>query len=134
MNVTMVLCDHADVAGGKLYINGAGWNMLIAEMAVPMALGIIVSVPWDQTDVRHSISVELTDEDGQRVSIHGEEILQSGHFETGRPAGVPHGTPIDLPLSMRFVALPLPAGGYSFLVTINDVEEARVSFRAVERA
>lgn len=128
----MVLGDHADAANGKLYINGGGWNMLIANMPASMALGIIVSVPWDQTNVKHPITVELIDEDGGRVSVNGQEIAQSGRFEAGRPAGVPPGSAIDLPLAMTFLPFPLPAGGYSFVVSIDETEAARVSFRAVE--
>ena len=27
VKLTMLLCDHATVAEGKLYINGAGWSV-----------------------------------------------------------------------------------------------------------
>ncbi len=33
LTVTMLLADHAQVAGGKLYINGGGWSVVDAPYA-----------------------------------------------------------------------------------------------------
>ena len=73
----------------------------------------------------------VVDEDGHRVAVGDppSEVVQQGHFETGRPAGVPHGTPMTIPLALRFPMLPLPVGGYAFVLRIDGAEEARVSFR-----
>jgi hypothetical protein len=51
-------------------------------------------------------------------------------FEVGRPPGVKPGTGQNAPLALRFNALPLAPGGYSFVVLIDDEEKARVSFTA----
>jgi hypothetical protein len=40
------------------------------------------------------------------------------------------GTAQNAPLALRFNALPLSSGGYSFVVRIDGEEKARVSFYA----
>jgi hypothetical protein len=132
MDVTMVLCDFAESINGKLYIMGAGWEQLRANSPAPVAVALIVTVPWDQTNVQHELVMELADEDGHRIAL-GEppqEVVQRVSFEAGRPPGVKPGTGQNAPLALRFNALPLPAGRYSFVVHIDDAEKARVSFEA----
>lgn len=128
----MLLCDYAESVNGKLYISGAGWNLMPANTPVPAALAVLVSVPWDASNRPHPLVLELVDEDGHRVSV-GEpptQIVQEGQLETGRPAGVPHGTPTAVPLALRWPVLPLPEGGYAFVLHLDGEEQARVSFRA----
>jgi hypothetical protein len=132
VDVTMLLCDYAEAVNGKLYIMGAGWEQVRANAPVPVSVALIVTVPWDQTNVQHELIMELTDEDGHRISL-GEppqEVVQHVTFEAGRPPGVKPGTSQNAPLALRFNALPLSSGGYSFVVRIDGVEKARVSFYA----
>jgi hypothetical protein len=132
MDVTMLLCDFAEAVNGKLYIMGAGWEQVRANAPVPVAVALIVTVAWDQTNVQHELLMELTDEDGHRITL-GEppqEVVQRVSFEVGRPPGAKPGTGQNAPLALRFNALPLPPGGYSFIVRIDDAEKARVSFEA----
>jgi hypothetical protein len=49
MRVTMLLCDFAQVAEGKLNIIGAGWSQTNAQTSVS-AVAIKVDVPWDLTN------------------------------------------------------------------------------------
>ena len=132
MDVTLVLCDYAESINGKLYIMGAGFDQVPANQPVPMCVAMLVTVPWDQTNVPHDLLTELTNEDGQRISLGNPpvEIAQHATFEAGRPPGVKPGTGQTAPLALRFNALPLPPAGYSFVVTIDGEERARVSFRA----
>jgi hypothetical protein len=88
-------------------------------------------VPWDQTNVQHELALALTDEDGRGVTLGtGEPIVQRAQLEAGRPPGVAPGTGQTAPLAFRFPMLPLPAGGYAFVLTADGEEKARVSFRA----
>jgi hypothetical protein len=132
MDVTMVLCDFAESVNGKLYIMGAGWDQLAANVPVPVAVAMLVTVPWDQTNTEHALVMELADEDGHRVTLGNppQEVVQHVTFEAGRPPGVRPGTGQTAPLALRFTALPLPPGGYSFIVNVDGTERARVSFRA----
>jgi hypothetical protein len=132
VDLTIVLCDYAESVNGKLYIMGAGWDQLTANAPVPVSVAMLVTVPWDQTNMQHALSMELADEDGHRISLGDppQEVVQHVQFEAGRPAGVRPGTGQTAPLALRFNALPLPPGGYSFVVSIDGTEKARVSFRA----
>jgi ABC-type uncharacterized transport system ATPase subunit len=59
-----------------------------------MAIALKLEVPWDRTNVQHSLLLELLDEDGDLVMVpgpeeHGEVPLQvTGEFEAGRPPGI----------------------------------------------
>jgi hypothetical protein len=132
MDVTMVVCDYAESVNGKLYIMGAGWDQVAANVPVPVAVALLVTVPWDQTNMQHVLLLELADEDGHRVALGDppREVVQRIDFEAGRPAGVRPGTGQRAPFALRFNALPLPPGGYSFVVSVDGSELARSSFTA----
>ena len=55
----------------------------------------------------------LVDADGAPVVVDSAEgpwaIELSDGFEVGRPAGLPEGTPIDVPLAINVAPIPLPA-------------------------
>lgn len=110
MRVTMLLCDFAQAAEGKLYVMGGGWSIR-AEMA-PMALAIKIDVPWSETNRPHQWNLTLVDADGAPVMVEGPEgarpIQISDGFEVGRPAGLPEGTAIDVPIAINVAPIPLP--------------------------
>ena len=134
MDVTMLLCDHAQVAEGKLYVLGGGWNQVPEpNTPIPVALAVQIEVPWDATNQKHSLLVRLADDDGQSIEVEAEganlPIQMAGQFEVGRPPGLKQGTPINQLMVFKFGMLPLPAGGYTFELTINDEVRARTPFR-----
>ena len=70
-----------------------------------MALAIKIDVPWSETNRPHAWRLTLVDADGSPVvvdSAEGPRAIEVGDgFEVGRPAGLPEGTPIDLPLAIN---------------------------------
>ncbi|WP_378101770.1 DUF6941 family protein [Cellulomonas sp. T2.31MG-18] len=124
MRVTLLLCDHATVAEGKLYISGGGWNMT-APVPSPSAVALLVSVPWDQANMRHEIRMWLERQDGERVERVDEfgrtvPIQLDGNFEVGRPPGVLSGTPLDVPIALLIPPLPLqPGGRYRWVLEVD---------------
>ncbi len=70
MKVTLLLCDAAQVAEGKLYCMGAGWTQT-GPGPTTMALGIIVYVPWDRTNAALQLVLELREADGTVVRLPG---------------------------------------------------------------
>lgn len=132
MRVTMMLADHAATAEGKLYINGGGWSVIGSE-PIPMAIAILVQVPWDQTNMRHSLRLELVDSDGDPVLVQGPEgepvpLAIGGDFEVGRPPGITPGVSIDMPFALNLAPTPLPPGGrYVWTLYIDD--ETREDWR-----
>lgn len=133
----MLLCDHAEVADNKLFINGAGWDTC-GSPSPPHAVAVLVHVPWDQTNTVHRYSLHLLDEDGQPVTMPGPTgqvaVEATGGFEVGRPPGVPHGTAIAVPLALNVGPLLLDAGrGYEWRLRLDDSVEDQwsVPFRTV---
>lgn len=129
----MLLCDFAQAAEGKLYVMGGGWS--IRGDLAPMALAIKIDVPWSETNRRHEWRLSLVDADGYPVLVEGPEGMRPievrDGFEVGRPAGLPEGTPIDLPLAINVGPIPLtPASQFSWRLEIDGrTDEAwQVSF------
>src|SRR4030065_1657387 len=83
----LLTADSVQVANEKLYVLGGGWRYVYVqkfpvEHSMGIALGILV--PWEQTNIRHTIEVVLLDGDGNPVL--DSPIIQ-GEFETGARRG-----------------------------------------------
>src|SRR5437588_657341 len=69
VDAKVMLCDFAEVSGGKLFITGAGISLLAsgsgtAPYPVNISLAILVSIPWTETDAQHVMTIELVSEAG----------------------------------------------------------------------
>ena len=131
MEATLLLCDHAEAVGGKLYINGGGWNVLLRPGApVNVSLAILIEVPWDAANAQHRLRAYLLTEDGDPVlAPQGEALEVDGAFEVGRPPGVKPGSTLNTPLAINFNALALDAGGYEWRLEVDEALVARKPFR-----
>ena len=127
----MMLADHAQAAGGKLYISGGGWSITGPDPA-PGAIAMDIKVPWDERELEHRLLLELVDSDGGAVLVPTpagerpltiETVLQlQGSFD------VKPGTPLDAPLALNYGPMPLPPGGrYEWRLTVNG--ESREDWR-----
>ncbi len=118
----MILADYAVVSDGKLTIVGGGWSQTGPEPSA-FGIGLLIQVPWDQANTRHTFTVELLDADGAEVVLETEEDEQSvafgGEFEVGRPPGLKPGTPLDFPVAVNSTPLPLEPGRYEWRLTID---------------
>ncbi len=120
LTVDMLLCDSAQVAGGKLYILGGG-VAVVGPKPQPLALALQITIPWDRANVQHHWRIELFDEDGHIVTINEKPVLIQGKFEAGRPAGLRPGSPLGVSLAINLTPLPLPSGSsYAFGLTIDE--------------
>jgi hypothetical protein len=130
MEATMLLCDHAQVANEKLYVLGGGWKLVSnPDTPFPLALAVLLEVPWTATNEKHDLTVKLIDDDGNQVEIQGMAIQAQAQFEVGRPTGVKPGTALNQPLVLKFDGMPLPAGGYVFELEVDGTVLARTPFR-----
>jgi hypothetical protein len=127
VKVTLILCDFAQVAEGKLSVLGGGWNR--KGVGTAMALGIVIEVPWSETNQPHGWMIRLVDADGHPVTtpdINGNpvELAVGGQVEVGRPPGFPAGTPQNVPLAINFGPLPLPFGQrFAFIMEIDGLSD-----------
>jgi hypothetical protein len=123
VGVTLLLADSAQVADGKLYVLGGGLNE-IGPGAQPLAIAMLIEVPWDRTDIRHDWRFELLDEDGTPVLYDDQPIQVTGQFEVTRPDGLAPGTPLNVPMAINFAALPVaPGTGYVWRLSVDDTGE-----------
>ena len=146
-----MLCDFAEVSGGKLFMTGAGISLLASAsdtspFPVNISLAILVSIPWTETDARHTLTIELISEATgaqQRVLLtdqvpEGTDPADRGmltfFFQAVRQPTMIDGDEFTVPMSVPFFLLPLPdLGPYFFSVRINGREMDRASFRLVPR-
>lgn len=123
MKVTMMLADSAQAVEGKLYILGGGWS-ITGPLPCPSAIAVLVSVPWNETNRKHRVKVELLDADYRPVLLPasggGAPLAISGDFEVGRPPGIKPGSAIEVPFAFNIGAIPLePDARYVWKLTID---------------
>lgn len=114
MRATLLLCDAAQVADGKLYVLGGGWDVT-GPTPAPSAVAVILHVPWGNTNQRLQFKLSLVHQDGQPVHQPGPTgadvpVAIDGTFEVGRPAGIAPGSFIQAPFAVSVPPLPLPPG------------------------
>lgn len=128
MKVTMMLADAVQAADGKLFILGGGWSVT-GPTATPGAIAMMIEVPWDLANQRHTWRLELEDQDGRPVQLETEGgtqdgIVIAGEFEVGRPPGLRPGTPLDVPLAINYGPIPFPPGQrFVWRLTLNDLSQ-----------
>lgn len=122
-----MLCDFAEEVNGKLYIMGGGWTRVVKQFdSVSLSIAGKLFVPWNETNRKLKAELALFDGDGAPAEIHGDRVVVDADLEVGRPAGIPQGTDIDVPLTFRFNNMPLSPGRYrwDFRVAGATVAEA----------
>ena len=84
LSVQGMLCDFAEVSGGKLFISGAGINLIASgsndgpPYPVNIALALLVRIPWTATNQQHKLKKHS-------VSIESlGDFTKSTQFEKGK--------------------------------------------------
>jgi hypothetical protein len=143
-----LLCDYAQVSGGKLFISGAGINLVAtatteAPHPVNMAVALMVRIPWNATNQQHRLTIELMSESGpesaeqvplsQGLPPGADPSLEGmivANFNAGRAPTMVAGEESLMPVALPMLGLPLPRlGSFFFSVSINGTEVERISFR-----
>jgi hypothetical protein len=125
MEAHILLADAAQRdRNGKVHALGLGWSSTTTPLP-PHAIILLLKVPWDQANQKHKFEVELVDEDGHPITTTGpvgeQAVKVAGELESGRPPGLPPGTPLDVALTFNIGAgLPLVPGRYTWALKIND--------------
>lgn len=121
----MILADVARVSEGKLDVLGGGWTVCGPD-PTPMAIGLLVEVPWVQVGQDHQLDLRLLDDQDQEVlNPEGNPLVRvDGNFEAPRPPGVLLGVPEILPAVLPIPPLPLePGRRYRWRLSINGHTE-----------
>lgn len=124
VEVQIILCDAAVAdPNGKLHMLGAGWS-LTASPTSPHAIALLIKVPWDRTDQRLPLELELLDADGIPVQLPTPEgygpVSVHAEIEVGRPTGVPEGIMLDSAFTVGLGPLPLRPGRYQWRANLAD--------------
>lgn len=122
----LILADAAQVADGKLFLLGGGWdrlavNVLPVTQMVGVAVGIVV--PWTETNSGQTLTLTVHDDDGN-------DILPpvTLRIEVGRPSGLPAGAEQRVLVAFN-APLPLPRlGNYVLTATLEDGNSRRQRF------
>jgi hypothetical protein len=143
MEINALLCDHAESAEGKLFINGGGINMIYVQPQPPFVISVfvavVVHVPYTATNVEHTVAVRLLDEDSNRVSPWAPDgvppqppVETITSFNVGRPPGLAPGETQTLPLAFGLQGLPLTKlGTYVFAIEVDGDVEKQLTARVL---
>ena len=128
----LLLAEHAEVTGSKLYLMGGGWDtMNVADVPanVRLSLAAGVRVDWDETNATIPMVVRVDDDDAQEV------FRLNGQMNVGRPPQIPTGTSQLSQMTFVMQIQLKSAGGYRItLVAGNEEREVRrsIPFRLVK--
>lgn len=122
----LILADAAQVAEGKLYLMGGGWdriavNTLPAMQMVGIAVGIVI--PWTETNMPRTLTLAIDDADGAAV-LPPVQV----RVEVGRPSGLPAGAEQRVMVAFN-AQLALPnLGDYAVIASLDAGSERRLRF------
>jgi hypothetical protein len=131
VEIDAFLCDHAEAAEGKLFVNGAAINLYWAQPQPPHLVTVyvaaVVQVPYTATNQPHTVTVRLMDPDENAVRPWAPEgvmddpgpIEVSTSFNVGRPPTLPIGDSQVFPLAFGFQFALNSLGLYHFAVEID---------------
>lgn len=119
IKATLMLCDFAQVADGKLNIMGGGWSVANAMQG---HIAVLFRIPWDRANQRITAVLTLLDQDGRSVpDENGTKITMQ--LEVGRPPGLSRGSDLDAPLAIPIPSVQLPPGRYEWVLSLEGQTE-----------
>lgn len=141
MELDVMLCDHAQVEGGKLFISGAAIDRtdipigIVQPFAVTFAVAGLIRVPWTSTNMEHALGFHFVTEDGQNPELPpGTDAGPDGisgemRFNVGRPPTATIGQEQLVPFAFNFQGLPLmQIGRYVVALSLDGAEIRRLPF------
>ncbi len=141
MKVTAMLCNHAEAQNNLLYVSGAGIDRSMVPpgsqgpWGVTVAVGVLIGVPWSQTNQQHKLAIVLLDADGHAIEIADSPdatrpVRVEVEFNIGRPPELVAGEEQNISFAVNWPGLPLTAlGQYEFVVEVDGNAEAKLPYR-----
>ena len=138
----LLLCDHAEVVNGKLYVLGGGWTQTVRMIAAPppgasgpelpptqFAIAVSLLIDWEEAGGVLPVRIGIEDEVGHAL------MAVTGQLTTGRPPTPTPGLALRSTLAMP-VALVFPHPGvYRARVDIPGQESSRITtFEVLDQA
>jgi len=96
------------------------------QIGAAHSLVAIVYVDWLETNIRHTLTLELFDTEGKLVlsGPDNEPYRVQMPVEIGRPAGVPRGMTFKIPVALNLTGLHIDPGMYEWRVNVGDVQNS----------
>ncbi len=126
VEVKLILCDAAVAdPSGKVHMLGAGWSVT-GVPAAPHAIALLAKVPWDRTNQKLRLDLELVDADGRPVTLNDPNgspvpVAQQAELEVGRPAGVAPGSMLNAAFALSVPSMPLPPARFTWRLDLAGV-------------
>ena len=125
----IILADAAEVVNNKLYLIGGGWETLTINSDPPLlhpcSVAVAFSVPWNETDQRHTMELSVDDQDGMQLA------KVEGQVEVGKPPGIPLGKAQRVQMAIR-MGLPVQKlGTHVITIRVEGRDAKRVPFNIV---
>ncbi len=130
----LLLAEHAEIQGNKLYLMGGGWDtMHVADAPANIRLMVAagVRVDWDETNTAVPLVLRIDDDDAQEV------FRLNGQMNVGRPPQLLAGTSQLSQMTFAVQTRLKELGGYRItLVAGTEAAEVRrsIPFRLAKAA
>lgn len=143
MRAIAFLADSVAVAEGKLYVQGAGWDAILTG-ALPtrhprIGIGVLVRVPYGETNMPHQFELRIEDPDGKEVPLgdappgttpDGKVRRLGGPLMVGRPPLLTAGDEQVVPIAANLDGLVFETSGtYRIVVSVDGQDAEVVPFR-----
>lgn len=136
MQLDLVMCDHAQVSGNKLFASGAGIQRISVSAGAPQIVvtfavaGVLTLTP-DEAAAECRVTFELRTADDRTPAF----VEPDGYARpvTGEMTIVPGLERVDsdqaIPFAFNFNGIPMAnLGQHVVVVAVNDVEVRRLGF------
>ncbi len=144
MEVDAFLADSVVSVEGKLYVQGAAWNILntvnMPARQPRIGIGVIIHVPYTATNQLHKFEIYLLDADDNELPLgdsppeaeesNGKIRRLGGQFNVGRPPTLQPGDEQLVALALNLDGLQFDrADSYRFVVELDGSREKFLPFR-----
>ncbi|BBY36060.1 hypothetical protein MMAN_01940 [Mycobacterium mantenii] len=146
MELTAILCNHAEAQNNLLYISAGGIDQVripaghSVPFTVSVGIGIIVEVPRTASDREHTVDIGLLDSDGCAVEVQKgvdgyEPFRAQFQFNIGRSSSHEADQTQSVAFAVNIPVLRLEKlGSYVFTVSVDETVQRRLPYRLVEQA
>jgi hypothetical protein len=146
ITASVILCDFAQSWQGKLFISGAGINVLGVPNPEPphpisIHVAVLVTVPWNAHNQLHTLRVSLLDQEEKVVELQnvaappGSPPDDAGRviakFNVGRGPQMMAGDESIIPVALPLQAHVAQLDSYHVVAEIDGSEAARARFRVM---
>jgi hypothetical protein len=144
MEVDAFLADSVVSVEGKLYVQGAAWNVLnvtkLPARQSRIGIGIIIHVPYTATNQLHTFEVYLLDADDKELPLgdappeadepDGKIRRLGAQFNVGRPPTLQPGDEQLVALAVNLDGLEFDrADAFRFVIELDGSREKFLPFR-----